>query len=195
MIYAAALLRPEAWPFLGLYGAWLWRREPRWRLTMCVGVALLPVLWFGPDLVGSGNAWRSLHRAEVPTQAGPLLASHPGIALLASTTHYLSTPFALAAIVAAGSLVWGVVGPGRPGRSGYDGTTLAILVVTAAWLAIEVATTQAGRSSGDQRYLIVAGSGASVLAGIGWGRTLQAGKRVVARLSQPIVQHSRAGSP
>ena len=25
---AAALLRPEVWPFLGLYGLWLWRREP-----------------------------------------------------------------------------------------------------------------------------------------------------------------------
>ena len=25
---AAALLRPEVWPFLGLYGLWLWRAEP-----------------------------------------------------------------------------------------------------------------------------------------------------------------------
>ena len=24
----AALIRPEAWPFIGLYGLWLWRREP-----------------------------------------------------------------------------------------------------------------------------------------------------------------------
>src|SRR4029079_1173670 len=24
---AAALLRPEVWPFLGLYGLWLWRRD------------------------------------------------------------------------------------------------------------------------------------------------------------------------
>ena len=28
---AAALLRPEVWPFLGLYGLWLWGREPRER--------------------------------------------------------------------------------------------------------------------------------------------------------------------
>ena len=28
---AAALLRPEAWPFLGLYGLYLWFAEPRLR--------------------------------------------------------------------------------------------------------------------------------------------------------------------
>ena len=27
----AALIRPEAWPYFGLYGLWLWRREPRLR--------------------------------------------------------------------------------------------------------------------------------------------------------------------
>jgi hypothetical protein len=53
---AAALLRPEAWPFLGLYAVWLWRtrREPVWFLAL----ALLPVplLWFGPDVLGAGGA-------------------------------------------------------------------------------------------------------------------------------------------
>ena len=34
--FAAALLRPEVWPFLGLYGLWLWFREPELRLRMAV---------------------------------------------------------------------------------------------------------------------------------------------------------------
>ena len=54
--------RPEAWPFLGLYMAWLWWRQPGAR-PLVVGVAVaLPVLWFGADWWGSGQA---LHGAEV----------------------------------------------------------------------------------------------------------------------------------
>ena len=33
---AASLIRPEAWPFIFLYGIWLWRREPRLRLCWSV---------------------------------------------------------------------------------------------------------------------------------------------------------------
>ena len=31
LAFAGALLRPEVWPFLGLYGLWLWFAEPRLR--------------------------------------------------------------------------------------------------------------------------------------------------------------------
>ncbi|HEV2724558.1 MAG TPA: hypothetical protein VGV10_07980, partial [Thermoleophilaceae bacterium] len=53
--FAAALLRPEVWPFLGLYGLWLWFREPELRVRMAVLAALIPLLWFGPEVWGSGE--------------------------------------------------------------------------------------------------------------------------------------------
>jgi hypothetical protein len=62
---AMALLRPEAWPFVGLYGLWLWAREPRWR-PLLVGCGLVvPLLWFGGDWWGSGSPWQGAGAAQV----------------------------------------------------------------------------------------------------------------------------------
>jgi len=177
LVYAASLLRPEVWPFLGLYVLWLWRGEPRRRALTCGLVALLPVLWLGPDLLGSGDAFRSFHRAAVPTQGGPLLSDHPGISVIRDAGRYLPLPLGLAAVVAV------VVAFADGRRRRFDRATLTILGVTAAWLIIEVILTQAGRSSGDRRYLIVAAAGASVLAGIGCGHIVNVGRRLAARVS------------
>ena len=52
---AAALTRPEAWPLLLLYAAWLgWRSPRRWWLVL-PALAVVPLLWFGWDLLLSGN--------------------------------------------------------------------------------------------------------------------------------------------
>ncbi len=42
LLTAAALMRPEAWPFLGVYGVWLWRRDPADRLAVVLAGALDP---------------------------------------------------------------------------------------------------------------------------------------------------------
>src|SRR4051812_10477550 len=52
--FAAALIRPEVWPFLGLYALFLWIREPRLRVLSAVLLVLIPVLWFGPDALVAG---------------------------------------------------------------------------------------------------------------------------------------------
>ena len=44
LLTAAGLMRPEVWPFLGLYGLWLWKRERAWvigaaRSRCCCGSA------------------------------------------------------------------------------------------------------------------------------------------------------------
>ena len=53
--FAAALLRPEVWPFLGLYGLWLFLRNPELRVRLVLIALAIPVLWFGPELWGSGE--------------------------------------------------------------------------------------------------------------------------------------------
>jgi hypothetical protein len=61
---AAALLRPEVWPLLGVYGLLLWRRNPEMRRWL-IGVALaLPILWIVPDALGSGDALTGSERAR-----------------------------------------------------------------------------------------------------------------------------------
>ena len=56
---AAGLIRPEWWPFIGLYALWLWFRDPasrgwQMRLLILAGLVALPFLWFVPPWIGSG---------------------------------------------------------------------------------------------------------------------------------------------
>jgi len=44
--FLAALLRPEIWPFLGVYGAWLWLIDRRALPLILGGFVLIPALWF-----------------------------------------------------------------------------------------------------------------------------------------------------
>jgi hypothetical protein len=64
LLTALALLRPEAWPFLGLYGLWLWRRDDA-RSSIVASFALIPVLWFGADWWGSGSPLHGASSAQV----------------------------------------------------------------------------------------------------------------------------------
>ena len=67
LLVALALDRPEAWPFLGAYALWAWRTEHVRTAALGVGLALVPVLWFGGDWWGAGSP---LHGAE-PAQDVP----------------------------------------------------------------------------------------------------------------------------
>ena len=64
---AAALLRPESWPFLIAYGWWLWTRSPQLRRLVVGGAVAVVVLWFGVDLLGSGNPFTGVERAQEGT--------------------------------------------------------------------------------------------------------------------------------
>lgn len=61
----AALLRPEVWPFLGLYGLWLWRGDASQRVAVTAVVGAVGLLWFGGDWLGSGSLWTGADRAQV----------------------------------------------------------------------------------------------------------------------------------
>src|SRR3954452_15449498 len=77
--FGAALLRPESWPFVGLYALWLARRDrSARRLVTGLTVATL-ALWFGPELWGSGNPWRAGQRAHDPNPNALAFADHPAL--------------------------------------------------------------------------------------------------------------------
>src|SRR5205823_10750664 len=93
LLTAAALLRPEAWPFLGIYGLWLWRVSPGDRVAVAIAGALVPLLWFGPDAIGAGGALgasRSARGTPSPGSAG--LADSPALALLGDLGRPVSLP-------------------------------------------------------------------------------------------------------
>jgi hypothetical protein len=52
---AAALLRPEVWPFLALWAYFASRGRPRLRAAAIACAILIPFAWFVPDIVGAGT--------------------------------------------------------------------------------------------------------------------------------------------
>ena len=77
LAFAAGLLRPEAWPFLGLYGLWLWFSNPELRLRLVAFAALVPALWFLPEWWGSGDPFRAGARANAPNPGSVAFAETP----------------------------------------------------------------------------------------------------------------------
>ena len=149
LITAAALMRPEAWPFLAAYGIWLWRDD---RGAVLVAALLVPLLWFGPDLTGAGGALGASHTARGP--ASPESATHatiPALAVLVDTADVLTLPALIAAVIA--------VAAGGP-------LARRIGIAAGAWIAIVAAMTLAGYA-GNPRYLVAAAALGAALAGAG----------------------------
>ena len=173
-LLAAALLRPEAWPFLGAYGLLLWVRRPRWRPVLAAAAVAVPLLWFGAEWWGSGDPLRSSRRAGVPTEGGPLLTAHPGLGVLASMGGYL-VPAAWPAILVA---ALPARRPWRLPEGRADRLAAATLLLAAGWVGVVTALTVAGSSAGDQRYLVVAAALLAVAAGIGAQRAYESASRL-----------------
>jgi hypothetical protein len=166
---AAALLRPEVWPFMAVYGAWLWRHDPGARLEVAAAAVVVPVLWFGPDVLGIGGALSASEAARGPASEGSAaLEDVPALAVLADAATLLSVPAALAALVGA------VAGP-RPAR---------ILGIAAAGWVVVVAVMAAAGYAGNPRYLVAAAAIGCVIAGVGAER---AGAALLGRAAGPAV--------
>jgi hypothetical protein len=158
---AAALLRPEVWPFLGLYGLFLWLRAPATRPVLIGCGILVPLLWFGPDVIGAGGALGASKAARgTPSPGSAGLESVPALALLKDTVDMVTWPALVAAALAA------VLGP-RAARDPSDGRIIRVLAAgVLGWVAIVAVMTQAGYA-GNPRYLVAAAAVACSLAGVG----------------------------
>ena len=155
---AIGLLRPETWPFAGLYALWL-LYDDRSRLPwLAGGLASLPVLWLGPELWGSGNALRASDRAQQPNADSPAFADNPALAVLEDAVEFL--PWA----AVAGLALLLVLAVRR-----RDRTVLVVAAIALAWVALVAAMTSNG-FSGNLRYLMPPGALLIVLgaAGLVW---------------------------
>lgn len=161
----AALLRPEVWPFLGLYGAWLWLIDRRALAQVLAGWALIPLLWFLPELWGSGNVWRAADRARQPNANSPAFARHPFVQVLKDTWPLVITPVKAGAALALAIAGWNWA------RHRRQGAVLAVALLAFAWIGLIAAMTQAG-FSGNPRYIILGTSMIAVVGGVGFGRVV-----------------------
>jgi hypothetical protein len=149
---AAALLRPEAWPFLGLYALWLWRsgREPL--AVAALALVPVPLLWFGPDAIGAGGALGASSAARgTASPQSAVNAGFPALQVLADFAELLTPP--VLALAAAGALLGGRIERG-------------LAAGALAWVAIVAVMTQAGYA-GNPRYNVAPAAVCCVLAGVG----------------------------
>jgi hypothetical protein len=173
---ACALLRPEVWPFLGLYGLWLWFAEPRLRLRLVGFAALIPALWFLPEWWGSGEPFRASERANAPNPGSAAYAASPALELV--ERHFGVT----IAPVEAGTFVAGAYAAVMWLTRRREGATLALGLGGLTWLAVVAAMTEAG-FAGNQRYLIVTTAVMCVLGGMGAVRLIQGVQWAAARMT------------
>ncbi len=159
---AAALLRPESWPFIALYGLWLlWRGgvDARWVIGAGAGVL---ALWTLPEWWGSGDPWRAAHRAQEPNANAATFADDPALQVLRDAADMLTLPVVLGLAAAVVMVVVRRSGP-----------VVVLAAIAAAWIGIVALMTADGGFSGNQRYLIVPVALAIVLAGTGAGWLVQ----------------------
>jgi hypothetical protein len=161
---AAALLRPEAWPFLALYALWLaWTQRGKVAGLVVAGLVCLPLLWLLPELWGSGNLTRAADRARQPLANSAAFSDHPVVQVARNAGHLLTIPVWIGIALAAALIVAGRV------RREYAIAFAAIALIVVLWV-LEVGVMTAHGFSGNQRYLIVPAVLAIVLGavGVGW---------------------------
>jgi hypothetical protein len=161
--FAAALLRPEMWPFFGLYGLWLAWAEPRRRVLVLGVFALNGFLWFAPEYWGSGDWLRAANRAHQPNPDSAAFADRPFLEVFRRSAPILSVPVLLGAVVA-------VIAAARERR--WD-VRLA-LAAAAVVLMVTVGLMTEGGFAGNLRYVALPAALVCVLAGVGWVELVRA---------------------
>jgi hypothetical protein len=165
----AALLRPEVWPIVGLYGLWLVleRRRARgavpWPTVAAVagsGVAIL-ALWMVPEYIGSGNLLRAASRARLPVEGMPGDAAFPFLAVFTNAVPVIWWPLYAGGVFAV-ALAW------RDRRRDPQARLLIGLAVMATSVMVLVALlSQTVGFTGNARYLTVPIAIVCILGAIG----------------------------
>lgn len=172
---AAALLRPECWPYLALFAYFSAKERPRLRPAAILVAILVPLAWFVPDIVGAGNPLEGGETAR-GTDFEPL-------DFFAVWGRALAAPLA-AAWVGLALLLWR--------ERGEVERPLAILLAGAgAWILL-VAVMAIGGFAGLPRFLAPATAVVAVLGGVGLAR---AGATGCGRASSRIAGQSSTTPP
>ncbi len=183
--FLAALLRPETWPFLGLYGLWLWFRDPEQRRLLVILGLLVPALWFLPEYWGSGNLNRAADRAAKPNPNSPAFADDPFLEVLREARAVLPGPLKVGAILGVLASAWALVTRRR-------WPPIGIVAGASAWILLVAGMTAAGYS-GNPRYVLLGTSLFAVVAGVGFGTVANLAARGAGRL-RPALAPLAAGA-
>jgi hypothetical protein len=163
---ALGLMRPEAWPLLIVYAAWLWfrRGSVRMRVLVALGLFSLPFFWFVPPWIGSGHPFLAASHAAEYNGA---LGSDPFITVLGRGLDIGTIP-----VLVLGAVAVAVAWLSRP----RDWLTVSLGAGALVWWIVVVGMTLDGYPGLERFYLPAAGVTA-VLAGVGIVRVGQLAAR------------------
>ncbi len=183
LLAAAGLIRPEFWPFLGLYAIWLWFRVPlfrnRWlRALLIAGLVAQPFGWFVPPWITIGHPFLAATHAH-------LYNGHLGTNVLRAVIVRAIRDQQLPALILA--IVAVVIGWVRD----RDRRILAIGAGAVAWWVVVIAETLDGYP-GLERYFLPGATLICVLGGVGLAQLAQLAGALVRRLV-PRVRVPAAG--
>lgn len=173
LLFVAALIRVESWPFLAAYALWRWRRAPGERELILVLLAAVPLAWFGADWIGSGSPFtggRLAEHGQADYRGSLGLPALGGIALLATPP----------VVAGAAATAWAA-------RRRGERRVTALAAPAACWVAVVVAMAAAGYP-GLPRFAYPAIAVGCVLCGAGaaWLREA-AGARRGAAIAAAVV--------
>lgn len=157
LMLLASLLRPESWPALLVSAIVLWRRQPRSWPIVIAGVAVVPMLWFGGEYVGSGDPFRGGQLARMSLEARLLRrASLPApVGVLDRAWRMVPLPLLACAPAALIS-----------GMRRRDPILVSLALGGLAWVA-EVAVLAALGYAGVTRFLFPAAAALAVVGAVG----------------------------
>ena len=180
---ATSLIRPEAWPLLIVYAAWLWFGHPRLRALLVVGLLSIPFFWFVPPWVGSGQPFLAAQHAAEYNGA---LGKHPLFTVLGRGLDVQTIPLLVFGAVAV-ALAWF--------RRPRDRVVLALGAGVFVWWVAVVGMTLDGYPGLERFYLPAAGV-TCVLAGVGMVRLAELASGAVVDRSAPsaVADRSAAGA-
>lgn len=156
--FAAALLRPEVWPFWGLYGLWLLFGDRSLRTAAIVfgSGALALVLWFLPEYLGSGDWLRAAERARQPNPDSAAFAASPFLEVFRRSAAILMVP-----VYVGGAIAFAIAVRRR------DRLQLGLAAIATVLMVAVALMTEAG-FAGNLRYVALPAALVCVLAGAGW---------------------------
>jgi hypothetical protein len=152
---AAALIRPEWWPFIFLYGIWLYRRQPRPSLLILIlaGWFAIPFFWFVPPWISTGQPLLAATHAQ---EYNGHLGSDPFLEVLRRGADLQVLPWLVFAVVAVAITWW----------HERDRVILGLAAAALAWWVLVVAMTLDGYP-GLERFFLPAAGITCVLGGVG----------------------------
>ena len=151
LLVLAALGRPEAWPFTGLYFLWAWRAIPAMRKFLAFGLVLIPVMWFGVPTITNARPFVSAELAELSVRR---IEGNKFIGVFHRYTALTYLPIQLLALLSV------VIAAFRRNR-----TVLVLAGAAVLWMIVEMAFVLHGWP-GVPRYMIESAGVQTVLAGV-----------------------------